>query len=175
MVSVLDCQSRDSGFKPWPGQKFGLRFLLHLRPLANSAIMSALIVHCQWEGETVTSHPPSYTETKKMKTLTLHTHSCQRARLKDCSSSSSSLGLSFGNNLTIPHLWILLTPLIPTSLPPAVLPPIRPYSLALPLPSLASVFFSSIDPSTVVPLISLCPLWLTLLWFLHESTKYAHT
>src|SRR6218665_2480318 len=61
------------------GQKFGSRFLLHRRPLANSAMMSPLTAHCQWEDETVrerTGQPPSYAEAKKMKSLTLHTHGC---------------------------------------------------------------------------------------------------
>jgi len=31
-VSLLDCQSWASGFKPRPGQKFGSRFLFLLRP-----------------------------------------------------------------------------------------------------------------------------------------------
>jgi len=50
-------------------QKFGPRFLFHLRPLANSAMMSTLTAHCQWEDETVrerTGHPPSYAVAKKM-------------------------------------------------------------------------------------------------------------
>jgi len=67
------------------GQKFGSRYLLHLHPLANSAMMSTLTaVHCQWEDETVrgrTGHPPSYAEAKKMKSLTLHTHGCLRDSL----------------------------------------------------------------------------------------------
>jgi len=40
-----------------------LRFLFHLGPLANSATMSTLTAHCQWEDETVserTGQPPSY-------------------------------------------------------------------------------------------------------------------
>ena len=32
VVSALDCQLRGPGFKSRPGQKFGSRFLLHLRP-----------------------------------------------------------------------------------------------------------------------------------------------
>ena len=55
-------------------------------PLANSAMTSTLTVHCQWEDETVrerTGHPPSYAEAKKMKSLTLHTHGCLRASLRD--------------------------------------------------------------------------------------------
>ena len=36
-----------------------------------------------------TGHPPSYTEYKKMKSLTLHTHGCPRASLRDCSNFSS--------------------------------------------------------------------------------------
>ena len=89
VVSMLDCQSRGLGFKPQPGQNFGLRFLLHLCPLANSAMMSSLTVHCKWEDETVrerTGHLPSYAKAKKMKSLTLHTHiGCPRATLSDCS------------------------------------------------------------------------------------------
>src|SRR6218665_1922141 len=67
VASVLDCQSRCSGFKSRPGQKLGSRFLLHLHPLANSATMSTLTVHCQWEDETErerTGHPPSYADAK---------------------------------------------------------------------------------------------------------------
>jgi len=55
-------------------------------PLANSAMMSTLTAHCQWEDETVresTGHPPSYAEAKKMKSLTLHTHGCPRDSLRD--------------------------------------------------------------------------------------------
>ena len=55
VVNMLDCQSRGSGFKSWPGQKFGSTFLLHLCPLANSAMMSTLAVQCQhlgsWDDE----------------------------------------------------------------------------------------------------------------------------
>jgi len=46
------------------------------RPLANSAMMSTLTVHCQWEDETVrdrTGQLLSYAKAKKMKSLTLHT------------------------------------------------------------------------------------------------------
>jgi len=45
------------------------------------------------EDETVrerTGHPPSYAVAKKMKSLTLHTHGCLRAGLRDWSSSSST-------------------------------------------------------------------------------------
>jgi len=45
--------SLGSGFKPWPVQKFSSRFLFHLCPLANSALMSTLTAHCQWEDEMV--------------------------------------------------------------------------------------------------------------------------
>ena len=79
VVSVLDCQSRGSGFKYRPWQKFGSRFLLHLCPLANSAVTCTLTTHCQWEDETVrerTGHPPLFAEAKKMKSLTLHTIGC---------------------------------------------------------------------------------------------------
>src|SRR6218665_2283284 len=51
---------------------------------------STLTACCQWEDETVrerTGHSPSYAEAKKMKLLTLHTHGCPRASLRDCSSS----------------------------------------------------------------------------------------
>jgi len=44
-------------------------------PLANSAMMSTLTTHNRWEDEMVrerTGHPPSYSEAKKMKLLTLH-------------------------------------------------------------------------------------------------------
>ena len=91
MVSVLDCQSWGLGFKPRPGQKFGSIFLFQLRPLANSAMMSTLTAHCQWEDETArerTGHPPSYAVAKKMKSLTFHTHGCLRASLRDWSSST---------------------------------------------------------------------------------------
>ena len=77
VVSVLDCQSRGSGFESRIWQKFGSRFL-HT-------------AHCQWEDETVrerTGHPPSYAEAKKMKSLTLHTRGCPKDSLRDCWSSS---------------------------------------------------------------------------------------
>jgi len=32
VVGLLECQSRGRGFKSWPGQKFGSRFLLYLCP-----------------------------------------------------------------------------------------------------------------------------------------------
>src|SRR6218665_2203429 len=79
VVSVLDRQLRGSGFKSRTRQKFSLRFLLHLRPLAKSAMMSTLTAHCQWEDETArksTGHPPSYAEAKKMKSLTLQIPGC---------------------------------------------------------------------------------------------------
>jgi len=83
LVSVLNCQLRGSGFKSWPGQKFGSRFfLLHLCPLANTAMMSTLIIYCQWEDDMVrdrTGHPPPYTEAKKIKLLTFHTSGCHSA------------------------------------------------------------------------------------------------
>jgi len=55
-----------------------------VHPLANSALISTLPVHCQWEDETAgerTGHPPSYAEAKKMKLLTLHTQYCLRGIL----------------------------------------------------------------------------------------------
>jgi len=42
-------------------------------------------MHCQWEAKTViqrTDHLPSYVESKKMMSLTLHTHGCPRASLR---------------------------------------------------------------------------------------------
>jgi len=72
--------------------EFGGRFLLHLCPLAHSTMMSTQTIHCQWEDETVrerTGHPHSYAESKKMKLLTVRTHGCLRASLRDCPSSSS--------------------------------------------------------------------------------------
>ena len=48
VVSMLDCQSRDWSSNPCQGKKFGSRFLFHLYSLANSAMMSTLVVHCQW-------------------------------------------------------------------------------------------------------------------------------
>jgi len=55
------------------------RFLLPPAPLANSAMMSTLTAHCQWEDETVrerTGHPPAFAEAKKCSLLTLHTRVC---------------------------------------------------------------------------------------------------
>src|SRR6218665_203344 len=52
-----------------------------------------LTAHCQWEEEVVrerTGHTPSYAETKKMKSITLHTHGCPKEWLFSSSSSSSS-------------------------------------------------------------------------------------
>src|SRR6218665_1533516 len=81
---TANCEVR--GFKSGRGQKFGSRFLFLLRPLASSTVMSTLTAHCQWEDETVrerTGYPPSYAEAEKMESLTLHTHGCPRASLKD--------------------------------------------------------------------------------------------
>src|SRR6218665_2375979 len=93
VVGVLDCQSRGSEFKSRPLQKFGSTLLSHLNlhPLANSAIMSTLIIRCQWVDESVrerTGHPPSYVEAKRMKLLSLHTHGYPSSSFRDCSSSS---------------------------------------------------------------------------------------
>ena len=41
----------------------------------------------RWWGKERTGHPPSYAVAKKMKSLTLHTHGCPRASLRDRSSS----------------------------------------------------------------------------------------
>src|SRR6218665_1267390 len=86
---MLNCQSRALGFKFQPGQKFASRFLSHLYPLANSAMMSTLTAPCQWEDEVVRErigHQPSCAKAKKMKSLTFQTHGCPRASLRDCSS-----------------------------------------------------------------------------------------
>ena len=75
---------------------------------ANSAMLSTLTTHCQLEDETVTErtgHPPSYTVAKKMKSLTLHTHGCPRASLRDWSSSSSS---KFNSLVWYPSLCLKL-------------------------------------------------------------------
>src|SRR6218665_1517110 len=82
------------GFKSRPGQRFGLRFLLHLRPLANSAMMSTMTVHCQWEDETVrerTGHPPSYAKAKKMTLHSSYPWLPQGIPIRDSSSSSSEI------------------------------------------------------------------------------------
>ena len=66
-------------------------------PLTNSTMMSTLTAHCQWEDETVrkrAGHPLSYAVAKKMKSLTLHTHGCLMASLRDCSSSCSAVSRS---------------------------------------------------------------------------------
>jgi len=50
-------------------------------PLSNSAVTGMLTVPCHWEDEMArerTGQPPSYTEAKKMKSLTLHTNDCPR-------------------------------------------------------------------------------------------------
>ena len=84
LVSALDWHSWGLGFKFQQE-----RSLLHLHPIANSAMTA----HCQWEDETTregTSHPPSYAEATKKKWLTLHADDCPRASLRDGSSSSST-------------------------------------------------------------------------------------
>src|SRR6218665_1237389 len=111
---MLDCQSKDSRFKSRPGQKFRSRFLLCLRPYPTQ--LSTQTVHCQWEDEMVrerTGHPTSYAEAKKIKLLTLHTQSCHRAILMDCSSSSYSPPLPVPSPpppllLSLPLLLLLL-------------------------------------------------------------------
>src|SRR6218665_2401911 len=50
-------------------------------PIANSAMMSTLNVHCHREDETVrerTGHSPSHAKAKKMKSFLLHTRGCLR-------------------------------------------------------------------------------------------------
>ena len=62
MVSMLDCQSRGRGSNLSPGLEISA-------PLANSAIMSRLTVHCHWEDEMVrerTGHPPHLPWLRKM-------------------------------------------------------------------------------------------------------------
>src|SRR6218665_2474715 len=74
------------GSNPDQGRNLVRDFLFHLHPLANSAMMSTLTAHCQWDDETMrerTGYPPSYAVAKKMKSLTLHTHGCLRASLMD--------------------------------------------------------------------------------------------
>ena len=88
--SMQDRQPRGSGFKSRSGRRLYSRFLLLLRPLANSATMNMLTEHCQLGDEMArerTGHPPSSAVAKKIKSLTLHTHGCSWASLKDCSSS----------------------------------------------------------------------------------------
>src|SRR5688572_18414807 len=78
-VSELDYNSRGRGFKSRQGRKYLLRFMINLRSLSNSAIMSTLTVHCRWEDETTrerTGHPSSYAKAKKLKSVTLYTHGC---------------------------------------------------------------------------------------------------
>src|SRR6218665_2446615 len=62
VISVLDRQSRGSGFKSRQGQIFGSRFLLRLHPLANSAMMSTLTAHWKmirrWRGLATRPHMP---------------------------------------------------------------------------------------------------------------------
>ena len=60
VVNVLDCQSRGSRFK----SRAEIWFEIYVPPAppANSAMMSTLTGHCQWEDKTArerTGHPPS--------------------------------------------------------------------------------------------------------------------
>src|SRR5688572_2654159 len=76
-----------SGFKSSPRQIFASRFRPCLRRIVNSAIMSTLTVHCGWYDETArytTDHQASYTEVKKMKSLTFHTYGCAKFSLGCC-------------------------------------------------------------------------------------------
>ena len=55
--------------------EIGSRFLFHLHPLAISAIMRTLTLHCQCGiqiARETNGNPSSYGEAKKMKLLTLH-------------------------------------------------------------------------------------------------------
>ena len=49
VARALDCQPRGRGFKSPSGQKLLSRFRLQLRPLAISAVMSTLTIHCEYE------------------------------------------------------------------------------------------------------------------------------
>ena len=63
-------------------------------PLANSAMMSTLTVHCHLEDEKVremTCYSPSYAKARKMKSLRLHTHSFHNASLRGLPFFSSSV------------------------------------------------------------------------------------
>ena len=64
VVSVLDCQSRGVGFKFPTGQKFGSRFMLHLRPDSSQLSYYGYSgLHRWWEDETArewTGHLLSY-------------------------------------------------------------------------------------------------------------------
>src|SRR6218665_3791258 len=108
MVWVLDCQMRAQRFKsPTPGQKFGSRYRLHLRSLKKSAMMSTLTIHCQLQDEMVrerAGHLPSYAESKKMKSLTLHTEGRLWCSLRGCSFSSHFL-LTSSLDLAFPFVW----------------------------------------------------------------------
>src|SRR6218665_1533940 len=72
------------------GRNLESRFLLHLRPLADSTRMSILTVHRQWENEMAregTGQPPSYAKTKKMKSITFLPRAGPGASVRDVSSS----------------------------------------------------------------------------------------
>src|SRR6218665_536110 len=78
--SVLD-QSRGRMFKSLEGRNL-YRYICSTREINNYAIddadtcmMSTPTAHRRWEKTTreITSHPPSYAEAKKMKSLTFHT------------------------------------------------------------------------------------------------------
>ena len=84
--SVLNCQSRGLGVQIQARAEIWFENSALHAPLANSAMMSTLTLHCQWENEMVrerTGRLPSYAEAKKMKSLTLHTHGCLRTNVKD--------------------------------------------------------------------------------------------
>src|SRR5688572_27046429 len=88
VVSVMGCQMRSWGFKSPPGPDIWFWSFAPPAPLTNSSIMSTLTVGCRWEDETAKegiSHPRSYVEAKKMKSL--HAHGCLNASL--CGRSSS--------------------------------------------------------------------------------------
>src|SRR6218665_50003 len=99
---MLVCLSCGSGFKT-RAESWFLEISPPSAPLA--AIILLRGVHCPWEDETVRERsglPPSYTEVKRMKSLTLHTHCCPRASLRSCSSSSGFLILSQFRYLLMP-------------------------------------------------------------------------
>jgi len=72
-------------------------------PLANSAMMSTLTVHCHWKDEMVrerAGHPQSNAEAKKMKSLTPCAHGYPRASLKDFSSFCQNNTQRYSNQMT---------------------------------------------------------------------------
>ena len=82
---------------------------------------TTLTMHCRCKGETArkrTDHPNSYTEVKKTRSLTQHTHGCVKASLKDRSSSTLYIYMVLGqlypdNNpprtiISLPYKYIIV-------------------------------------------------------------------